>query len=124
VLLKNVRHLGGRRAAKPTISRKPEVRQVFARGRNPLRKARHVVNDPEIDAGTTRPQICERREKRFIAAIKHRNVHPVDAPGRRFDQRIGEVHGFATVRRAETRPAAERAEAKVVTERDIGGDLP
>src|SRR4029077_15196070 len=86
VLLENLRHLGGRRTAKPAISRKPEVRQVFARGCNPLREARRVVEIPEIDAGPTRPEIGERREKRVIAAIKHRNVHPVDAPGRRCDQ--------------------------------------
>src|SRR6516164_2635262 len=73
VVRENVGQLGGRGAAKPAIGRKSELGQIFARGRKALRKARHVVNDAEINAGVARPQVGERREEGVIAAVKNRN---------------------------------------------------
>lgn len=69
------------------------------------------MDDPEINAGVARPQVGERRKEGVIAAVKDRNVHPVDAAGRGCNQRVGKVDRFAEVGRREARPAAERAEA-------------
>src|SRR5262245_11384035 len=124
MIRKDRRHLRGRAAAEPAIGGEAELRKIFARRCNPLGKARHIVNHAQIDARAAGLQFGEGSEECVIAAIKHRDVYQVDAPGRRRDQSIGEVDGLAKVGRRKAWPAAKRAGAEVITKLRGSRDFP
>src|SRR3954462_15671413 len=69
MIIQNLRQLGARQSAETAIGAKAEARQEFARRRDPLLEAPHVMDGAEIDAGAIRFQIRQRAEERIIAAI-------------------------------------------------------
>jgi hypothetical protein len=119
----NGRQLGRRQAAEAAIGAEAERGQIFARDREALRERAHVVDGAEIDARAMRREARQRREKRIVAAVEHRQVDPVDPAAGRGDESVGERDGLAEIIGHEARPAAERAEAEVIAERDVGWDV-
>src|SRR5215471_4192578 len=123
VIRQHIRQFGWRQAAKPAIGTQSKVGQIFAGGCDPLLEARHAVDGAKIDARAPGLELLEWCKERIVAAIEHWDVHPVDPPSGFFDAGIGELDRLPEVIGSEARPAAERAEAEVIAERDLLRDV-
>ena len=71
----------------------------------------HVMDGAEIDLGVRRPQLFERREKRFVRGAERRQMQKINAPARRRHHRIEQDDTAADIGRLAQWPAAQRAEA-------------
>src|SRR5262245_32350928 len=123
VVRQNIRQFGGRQASEPAISTQTEYRQVPARHRDPLREPRHIVDRAEVDTRRAGLEVLQRREESLVAAVEHRDVHPIHPPAGGGDATVCKFDRLPEVVGLEARPAAERAEAEVVAERDLVRDV-
>src|SRR5262245_9594002 len=115
--------LGGRQPPEAAIGAEAELRQVLAGGCDPLLEARHAVDGAEIDPRALWPEIFQRREEGVVAAVEHRDVHPVDAPAGGFDAGIGKLDRLSEIVGPKARPAAQRAKAEMIAERHLLRDV-
>src|SRR4029078_12576508 len=85
----NIRQFGGWQAAEPAIGAQAEGRQVFASGRDSLREPRHVVDGAEVAARLAGGGGLQRREESIVAAVEHRDVHPIHRSAGGGDAAVG-----------------------------------
>src|SRR6516165_6642124 len=123
MVIEDIGQLGNGLPAETAIGGEPEFRQIFSRRCEPLRKARHVVNGAQIDAGASRLKLAQRHVEQVVAAVEHGNVDPVHRPSGCRHKSVGELDRLAEIVRSKARPTPKRAEAEVITERDLARDM-
>src|SRR5262249_21438563 len=60
MVIEDIGQLGNGLPAETAIGGEPEFRQILSHRCEPLRKARHVVNGAQIDAGASRLKLAQR----------------------------------------------------------------
>ena len=80
MVVEDIGQLGNWLSAEAAIGAEPKIGQIFSRGRQPLLKARHVVNGTQIDAGALRLELPQRREEHVVTTVEHRNMDPIHGP--------------------------------------------
>src|SRR5262245_58823747 len=78
MIRQHIGKLGWRQPAKAAIGAQSKIGQILARRRDPFLEACHAVDGAEIDARPPRLELLEWREEGVVAAVEHRDVHPVD----------------------------------------------
>ena len=122
MVVQNLRQACGIFTSKSAKSGKTELGKKSARSRQPLRKAVHIVNHPQVDLRTGRFQIGQGREKRLLAGVEHRKMQPVHPAAGVCRKGVRQRNGAAQIIGGKSRPAAQGPETKMKPKSGMFGD--